>query len=376
MTFPTFQFRKHAHILSARNGRAATIVRRKCASCLAVPLAVAGSMLIIAGTPANAQDVNPVAPRTAAPLITDVSARAGYVSNRVYDSHNKQWIDFETLVARANQQNIVLVGEQHDDGAGHAMELALLQGIARRRVPSGGPVVLSLEMFERDVQGALDAYLRGSLDEEAFLKASRPWPNYSDDYRPLVELAKQLKWPVVAANVPRSIASRVSHGGLQALDSINATARADQVAARIGCPQDQYFRNFSAVMSTGGHGGPTPAAATNADSARFAAAAEAAMTQRFYESQCVKDETMGESIARALDRARERGPNALVVHMNGAFHTDFALGTAERAVQRTKDAHHIVISIVPVPDLDNIDAKSMRKRADYLVFTLAKPEAK
>lgn len=297
----------------------------------------------------------------------------GYVPNRVYDSHKKQWIDFETLVARANQSDVVFVGEQHDNTPGHAMELALLEGIARRRMSGGGPVTLSLEMFERDVQADLDAYLSGARDEASFLKVSRPWPNYPDDYRPLVELAKGLHWPVVASNVPRPLASVVSHGGLKAIDTLNTTIRTQQIAADISCPQDQYFKNFAEVMGGGGHGGPTPSS-TNADSAKAAAAAEAAMTQRFYESQCVKDETMGESIARALASAQAKGPNALVVHMNGAFHTDFALGTAERAMRRAKDAKHMVISVVPVPNLDAIDAKSMRKRADYLVFTLGKPE--
>ncbi len=83
---------------------------------------------------------------------------------------------------------------------------------------------------------------------------------------------------------------------------------------------------------------------------------------------------MGESVARALTAARSAGGNALVIHMNGSFHTDYALGTAERALKRARGAKSMVISIVPTPDLDNVDAKSMRKRADYLVFTLAKPE--
>ncbi len=57
--------------------------------------------------------------------------------------------------------------------------------------------------------------------------------------------------------------------------------------------------------------------------------------------------------------------------MNGSFHTDYALGTAERASKRSDSAKSMVISIVPVPNLDAIDAKAMRKKADYLVFTLA-----
>ena len=35
-------------------------------------------------------------------------------------------------------------------------------------------IVLSMEMFERDVQGVLDDYLRGRIDEESFLDLAFP----------------------------------------------------------------------------------------------------------------------------------------------------------------------------------------------------------
>jgi uncharacterized iron-regulated protein len=296
----------------------------------------------------------------------------GYVPNRVYDSRKKTWIDFETLVARANASDIVFVGEQHNDTPGHEMELALLEGIARRRL-NGAPVVLSLEMFERDVQPELNAYLSGQKDEASFLKDARPWANYADDYRPLVELARLLHWPVVASDIPRPLAAIVSHGGLRALDTINAKIRSEQIATDISCPHDDYFKKFAEVMGGNAHG-DAPNAAANGDSAKAAAAAATAMTQRFYEAQCVKDETMGESIARAYETARAKGDHALVVHMNGSFHTDYGLGTTQRTLKRVKDVKYLLISIVPVVDLDNVDAKSMRDRADYLVFTIGKPE--
>ncbi len=295
-----------------------------------------------------------------------------YVPNRVYDSRKNQWIDFETLAERANNSEVVFVGEQHNDTDGHALELALLEGIARRRL-DGGAVVLSLEMFERDVQSDLNLYLSGARDEGSFLAGARPWPNYVDDYRPLVELARTRKWAVIAANIPRPLAAVVSHGGLKALDTLPPNIRSQQIATDLHCPRDQYFKLFSEVMS-GGHGGPTASLPVNSDSAKAAAADAAAMTYRFYEAQCAKDETMGESVARALTAARTMGNNALVVHMNGSFHTDYTLGTAERALKRVKGAKHMVITIVPTPNLDSIDARSMRKRADYLVFTLGKPE--
>ncbi|MGV3709287.1 MAG: ChaN family lipoprotein [Gemmatimonas sp.] len=301
-----------------------------------------------------------------------------YVPNRVYDARKKKWIDFETLVQRVNALDLVFVGEQHDTEPVQALELALLEGIARRRAASGGPVVLSMEMFERDVQPRLDAYLAGSLDEVSFLRESRPWPRYITHYRPLVEIAKERKWPVVAANVPRPLASAVARGSLSVLDTLNRETRAQQVAAQIACPDDRYAKLFKewfgSQMSAAGHGVPVAGPNISADSAKKLAANADAVAQRYYESQCVKDETMGESIARALEGARARGPGALVVHVNGSFHSDYTLGTADRALRRVKNAKHAVIKIVPTLDIDGVDAKAMRKFADYLVFTVGKPE--
>ncbi|MEO7363305.1 MAG: ChaN family lipoprotein, partial [Gemmatimonadaceae bacterium] len=304
---------------------------------------------------------------------------ASYVPNRVYDSRKNKWIDFETLVQRANAMDIVFVGEQHDNTPGHEMERALLEGIARRRGTGGGPVTLSLEMFERDVQEPLNAYLNGTLDETTFLAASRPWPNYGPDYRPLVQLSKAQKWPVIAANIPRTFASLVSRGGLNAFDTLSTDIRRTQIAADISCPDDRYGKLFKSwfgeAMNGAGHGAPAAGPTVSADSLKVLAISAAATEQRYYEAQCVKDETMGESIALALSNAQARGNGALVVHMNGSFHTDYGLGTADRALRRAKGAKNMVITMLPTPDLDAVDAKPLRKKADYIVFTVGKPES-
>ena len=90
----------------------------------------------------------------------------------------------------------------------HRLELSLVEGLVRRRVP----IVIAMEMFERDVQPVLDQYLAGTITEEQFLKDSRPWPRYATDYRPIVEFARAHHLPVIASNVPRHIATDVSYG--------------------------------------------------------------------------------------------------------------------------------------------------------------------
>lgn len=270
-------------------------------------------------------------------------------SLRVVSSVTARTVSFAQLADAAAKADVVFFGEQHDDDESHRAELALLSAIGERRTN----VVLSLEMFERDVQPLVDAYLAGTIDEAAFLAQSRHWPNYAADYRPLLELAKAKRWPVVAANIPRRIASSVSRRGLAAIDSLPAADRGF-VAQELSCPKDEYYENFMAVMG-GAHAGATTPSPSGARP----------MMDLFYESQCSKDETMAESIVLARSKA---GADAIVVHYNGAFHSDFGLGTVARVTRRLPDATIVVISAVPTPDPAKAKAAEFLNRGQFIIM--------
>ena len=279
-------------------------------------------------------------------------AAQSYVPNRVFDTHRGAFSDFEAMASDLAKADVVFVGEQHEDPNTHRLELAVLEALARR----GRSVIVSLEMFERDAQEPLEHFLMGHMPEDEFLKVSRPWPRYATDYKPLVDFAITKEWPVVAANVPRPIASEVAKGGLEVLRQKSADDR-KLFAADLKCPiGDDYFKRFSAAM--GSH--PAPGAA--ADEARRT-------TERYYASQCVKDETMAESIAQALTTGRAGGKQPTLVHFNGAFHSDYRQGTAERVARRLKDARIVVVSVKPVGDLDQLKPGDDKKLGDFVVYT-------
>ena len=274
---------------------------------------------------------------------------------RVFDTRRGAFIDFESMVAALARADVVLVGEQHDDPNTHRLEYALVSGLRRRRI---APTV-SLEMFERDVQDVIDRYFSGAITEDQLLKEARPWPRYATDYRSLVELAKAEGWPVVAANLPRRFASEIAKTGEGSIDILSSADRA-LVAQDLRCPRDAYFDRFTSAMtdhSPAGGAKPPPS-----DEQR-------ATNDRYYWAQCSKDETMAESIARASDaRASRPGP---VVHVTGAFHSDFGAGTAERTRRRLVGKTVTVVSILPVSDLDTLaQAGDELKRAEYLVYTV------
>ena len=173
---------------------------------------------------------------------------------RVVATSTREETTFEHMVSRLARAKVIFVGEQHDDPATHAAEVELLDAIGR----TGRPVILSLEMFERDVQGVLDDYLAGRVTEEQFLARTRPWPRYATDYRGLVELAKKRGWRVLAANVPRPMASAVGRAGLAVLDTLSVPGRA-HAAAELSCPKDDYRARFLAETRSHSAGsGPAP----------------------------------------------------------------------------------------------------------------------
>ena len=243
--------------------------------------------------------------------------------------------------------DFLFFGEQHDDAEAHRVQVALLEELARRE----RPVIVGMEMFERDVQPALDAYLAGRSTEAQLAASTRPWPNYPTDYRPLVEIARAEGWPVLATNAPRQYASAVSAAGIGALSIVDPANRG-LLAAEVDCPRDEYYRRF--VEALEGH----PTGDTPADARRDAT------LLRYYEAQCLKDETMAESLARA---SRE---GVLLVHFNGAFHTDRSLGIVPRLKRRVPGARIAVLSAIPVRDPRRITAEE--RVADYVILTRQK----
>jgi uncharacterized iron-regulated protein len=274
-----------------------------------------------------------------------------YVPQRVYDTRRALFTDFEMMTADLARADVVLIGEQHDDPDTHRLELAVLEGLARRNIA----VTLSLEMFERDVQGSVDTYISGSSAEDDFLKTSRPWPRYATDYRPLVEFARAHHWAVVASNVPRRIAADVAKGGKPAVDALTSADR-PFAAADLQCPHDAYFDRFAEQM--GGHQG----------SSGSQASVDAA-TERYYLAQCIKDETMAESIAGAFGKLD--GKPGVVVHVTGSFHSDYGEGTGQRVRRRLAGRRVATVSMLPVESLDAlVPVPADVKRADYLVYTI------
>jgi uncharacterized iron-regulated protein len=175
--------------------------------------------------------------------------------------------------------NVIFFGEEHDSRVAHEGELTLLTELAGR----DASLVLALEMFERDVQDALNDYLEGTIPEDRFLELARPWPNYQENYRLLVELAKVRGIPVIAANIPRRAAAGVAMAAAISSDVVGQDSQ--YLPQNVHLDSEEYYERFTAMMEKMPHSSPMKG--LNAEA--------------LYKAQVLKDAVMAASLEPFLD---------------------------------------------------------------------------
>ncbi|MCC6149890.1 MAG: ChaN family lipoprotein [Planctomycetes bacterium] len=261
----------------------------------------------------------------------------------------------EDIRSACKSADVVIVGELHGNPGAHTLQLDVLELLQAK---AAQPLALSTEQFERDTQAGLDAFLTQDLSkmtavergkmEQAFMKETRAWPNYAD-YRPLVEFCRTSNLPVIAGNVPRPLAARINKEGPEAFEKFTPEEKA-WCASKINAPEGAYKDKFFEVM-----GSSTSAKKDD----RYAA------MERMYNAQCLKDDTMAESIVAWLDKNK----GGKVLHINGAFHSAGGLGVPEKLKALRPELKIVVITCVEADnpftaEVEPDDAKGN----DFVVF--------
>jgi uncharacterized iron-regulated protein len=262
---------------------------------------------------------------------------------RIYDTRQEREVPLDSIVHALSNADVLFFGEDHGDSIGHVLELRLLEACHQAY---GDAVVLSLEMFEKDVQLILDEYLRGAIREKNLLKDARVWKNYQD-YRPLVEYAKTNKIPVVAANAPSRYTNMVTMGGLQSLQQLDKRAKAFLPPLPIDTAVGRYYERFNEVM--GGHG--------------------AMSSMHIYQSQNLWDAAMAWSVYQAWRGKR----GTKVLHLNGRFHTDEKLGIPaqlQRYAEKDRKKMRVLnISSFPDTSYHTPGWEKYRHLGDFIILT-------
>jgi uncharacterized iron-regulated protein len=268
----------------------------------------------------------------------------GQETYRIYDRQGNA-ATVEQILVEINKNDVVFLGEMHDDSVGHALQFEIFKATVEKH-SANRKISLSLEMFERDTQVVVNEYLAGLISEKKFLDDSRPWGNYKTDYRPLVELAKDKKLSVIAANAPRRYVNMVSRNGRDSLNSLSKEAKQWLPPLPYFEPSKAYSDKFKALM------GPSPEAQMGID--------------KILASQSLWDGGMAYNISQNIEK------NGLIIHLNGSFHTESRLGTVEHLLKYKPKTSVLVVTMRYEDDFKTFDKSKYENLGDFVILTDAK----
>jgi uncharacterized iron-regulated protein len=128
----------------------------------------------------------------------------------------------DALAATIRGHSVVLFGEVHDNPGQHSLRIAAL----KRLIDAGERPAIAFEQFDRERQADLDrARQERPRDADAVIAAGGAGKGWRwDFYRPYVQLALDHDLPIVAANLSRRDAFRVSQEGWAVLADPDAVA--------------------------------------------------------------------------------------------------------------------------------------------------------
>lgn len=257
-------------------------------------------------------------------------------------------IDGDVLLDGVARRTVVLLGERHDSPAHHQWQLDTLRALHARR-PS---LVLGLEMFPRRVQPALDAWVRGELDEAEFLAWS-DWANVwrfdPDLYMDIFRYAREHAIPMRALNVEATLTRSVGRAGFEAtpVDQREGVTRPAEASKRYARWLGQVYRM---------HRPPEKAA-------------DGGTLAHFIDAQLVWDRAMAQAIR---DAVIER-PDALVVGLIGSGHLRHGDGVAHQLDDLGMSDHATLLPWDPRSDCRSLVAGVAH--AIYVVKAAPAPRA-
>ncbi len=270
---------------------------------------------------------------------------------KIYSVAKGTEVSLDEIAAQMHNYDVLIFGEEHNDSVAHDLQISLFKK-ATEMYPS--QFALSLEMFDRDVQGIMDEYLADIIRERNFTKEARIWSNYKD-YRPMVEWAKVKKLDVICANAPGRYSNLAGRKGQDALKTLTKEAKRAFAPLPYKKAEGKYYQKLMNLM---GHPPATDSLV----------ATMPAMSMGGFDlimAQSLWDATMAYSIAQYL----KKNTSKKVFHVNGRFHSDEHLAVVEQLKHYHKKAKVLVISCSSHESFPKITWPEHQHLGDFIIIT-------
>jgi uncharacterized iron-regulated protein len=244
------------------------------------------------------------------------------------------WIDLcagepiaeDELLDDLAKVRVVYLGERHSLKRHHDLQARIVGRLAAR----GVRFVLALEQMETIHQSALDRYAAGKLSFDELAAAthwSGRWRDY-EQYKPVLEAARQARAPILALNArSETIRQVVRSGGVGRLEP-NVRR---ELPAEMQLADPAYEKVLSLQMMV--HASATPE-----------------RLRPMIEAQIARDEAMAAAIASFLQSPPGKDRTAVV--LCGSGHVDYGLGTPARVRRRMPGVQDRIVLLSESGDVE------------------------
>lgn len=216
----------------------------------------------------------------------------------------------DDIAKAADGKRFIFLGENHATRPHQQLQADIIAALVKR----GRKVAIGLEMYTRPKQDWLDQWSAGTLEEADFLEKSEwktQWGYPFEFYKPVFDVAKSNKLPMIALNVPRDWVRQVGRKGPMGL----TTEAKLQLPAELFLGNQSHRDVFAALM--GGHPPTGPAG------------------ENMYSAQVLWDEGMADTALKWLERT-PTDPQTVFVVIAGSGHVMYSQGINYRIQRRTK----------------------------------------
>ena len=290
------------------------------------------------------------------PLLAAAQDKLSESNYRVYSVKLAKEVSLKDIVDDMESHDVLFIGEEHNDSVTHFIEKKMLELLYGKY---GSGTTLSMEMFERDVQGVMNEFLAGFIREKDLMKDARAWRNYKD-YKPMVDFAKTKGLDVVCANAPTRYSNLAGRKGQAMLLALPDESRDFLAPLPYDTATGAYHEKLTVL--------PKHAADTLNDTTKKAAGTVSMPNMGNFNlvmAQSLWDATMAYSISSYMKKHKGQK----VMQVNGRFHSDEGFGVAAQLHKYGPKLRQLVISTSSETTFPNIKWEDFKKNGDYIIIT-------
>ena len=262
------------------------------------------------------------------------SFKPDHPAYKLFDKNGKE-IKYSKMIKELKNNQIVFIGELHDNPIAHWMELEITKSLYDSTTKN---LVLGAEMFEADNQLIIDEYLKKYFDDKKYEAEAKLWKNYKTDYKPLMTFARDNGLRFIATNIPRRYANIVFKEGFEGLNKLSPEAK--KHIAPLPIKYDPQVKCYKDMLTMGGmpaHG-----------------------MANLPKAQAAKDATMAYFIDKNMK------PGKIFIHYNGSYHSENHQGIVWYLDQMNKGYRIVTVTTVLQKDLSKLNDEN-KGSADFII---------